>query len=111
MTQGDREPERDEHPATLAGHLALYLREPTLWPVLVVVLAAVTAFGASALLLALRDHNPLAAGAVLVAGVASVELCLRDRRRGGFGAATAIVAVGWLLSAGAAGTAVALGWY
>ena len=111
MARDEPDDARDVSPADLGGHLLVYLREPTLWPVLTVAIAIGTTFGGSALLLALRDRNGFAIAALAIVGIASAELCLRDRRRGGFGLVSGVVVGGWVLCALAAGTAIGLGWY
>jgi hypothetical protein len=75
-----------------------YLREQTLWPVLVAVLAHVVALVAPLLVLTLRDGHPWAALAVAVFGIATgvgVGFEVRDRRRPGL--VSALLAATWLL--------------
>ncbi len=107
----DDAPEREDAPRDLAGWLAPYLRDPSLWPVTLVVFAIAVVLGASGLLLAFAERNPFALGAVLLALWISVDVSLRERRRG----RPPRVAIGalalWLASAAAAVAARSAGWF
>jgi len=84
-------------------HVLTYVREPTLGPVLFVVIGHVVAFLGPALLLALRDRHPLSAGVLVLSALASVAVVVWEVRRARRpGALTAVLAVTWLLSAGLA---------
>jgi hypothetical protein len=80
-----------------------FVREPTLWPVLLVVIGHAAAAIAPAMLLAVRDRNPTAWLALVVLAALSVSVPVyevdRQRRPG---ALSAIVLVAWLLGAGLA---------
>jgi hypothetical protein len=107
-------PEREEPPAApessgLDRHLAPFFEDFALLPVLIVGLAILVTFGAALLLLAVRERNLFAATALLVLLWMSVDVVVRDGRRGRLGLASRFVAGIWLACAAAAGAAVGLG--
>lgn len=76
-----------------------YLRDSSLWPVLVVLVLHVVAFVTPALLFAIREHRP---GAIVAVGVLSL-LTLRGfrweiRSRGKFGAISWLIVATWISS-------------
>ncbi len=76
-----------------------YLRDSSLWPVLVVLVLHVVAFVTPALLFAIREHRP---GAIVAVGVLSL-LTLRGfrweiRSRGKFGAISWLIVATWITS-------------
>jgi len=87
-----------------------YLREPTLWPVLLVLLAHAIVLVAQLLVFAWRDGGGgtfMGLGALAVLSLAAARLEVRDRRRPG--AITALVAVIWALSGLTAWAGVRIG--
>lgn len=104
-------PESDGESLRLADHLREYLRDPTLWPVLIVAVAIFVTLGTAALLTALRDRNLFASLALLVLAGVSADAATREIRGRGFGPISGALLVLWGLSAGAAGAVIALGWY
>jgi hypothetical protein len=92
------------HPTGPSGswidqHILTYVREPTLGPVLFVVIGHVVAFLGPALLLALRDRHALSAGVLGLCGLASAAVVVWEVRRARRpGALSAVLAVTWILS-------------
>jgi hypothetical protein len=102
---GGRPPAPDpfDGPSWIDRWLLPFVREPTLWPVLLVLLLHGAAFLAPLLLLLLRDGEASALVGLLPAVAlsgAGVWAELRARRRAG--ALSGVVAATWLLGAGAA---------
>ncbi len=97
----DREaPESDANqPSWVDRAILPFVFEPTLWPVLLVVIGHAIAFVTPALLWALRDGRPAAQAALLLLGLFTVRTLQfemgRQRRPG---ALTAIWAAIWALS-------------
>lgn len=76
-----------------------FVREPTLWPVLLVLVAHVVVFLAPLLLLALRDGHGGARVTLAVTALASAWAAAGEwRRRGRPGALGALLGVLWILS-------------
>jgi hypothetical protein len=92
----------------LGRHLATFLHEPMLWPVLIVVAAHLVLFGALLLLIALRGHSPFALAGLALAVVISVDAVRRELQGGGFGLVGRSTLGFWLLSAIAAWLAARL---
>ena len=90
--------------------LAPFVRDPTLWPVALVVAIIAIVFAASALLLAL-ERNGFAAAAVALAFWVGIDAAWRHRRRSGSPLALTGVLGFWGLAAGAALGARQLGWF
>ncbi len=87
-----------------------YLREPTLWPVLLVVLAHAIVLVAQLLVFVWRDGGIgsfMGLGVLAVLSLAAIRLEVRDRRRPG--AITALATVIWVLSGLAAWAGVRIG--
>jgi len=101
----------DEEPHSLLDHLAEYVREPTLWPVLLVAIAIFVTLGTAVLLSALRARNPFALLALLLLAGMSGDVAFRELRSRGPGPACGIVLAFWGLSGACAVGAIALGWY
>lgn len=91
-----------EAPSRVDRWVLVFVREPTLWPVLVVLIGHAVALLAPLLLWALRDgrSGPLVLLSLLGAG--SLSGVAWELRRRGPGALTGLLASTWLLSAGAA---------
>lgn len=107
---GRASPDGDE-PRSLGDWLAPFFEDPALWPLLFVVGGIFSVLGAAALLLATVERSPFAAAALLPAFWISVDVAFREWRRGGFGRASACIAVLWTLSAGAAVAVYRAGWF
>ncbi len=87
-----------------------YLHEPTLWPVLLVVLAHAIVLVAQLLVFVWRDGGVgsfMGLGVLAVLSLAAIRLEVRDRRRPG--AITALATVIWVLSGLAAWAGVRIG--
>lgn len=75
--------------------IATFMREPSLWPVLVVVLGSGGAFTAALLVLAAIDRNVFAAAAlVLVLGM-TVDVAVRARTRSAYRSGALLLALLW----------------
>ncbi len=96
-------------PERLADALRAAIRDPLLWPVLIVMALVAATLVAGLLLLALKLHRLPALAGVALLVFASGDLVLREWRRRGFGPTGLVLAVLWLLSATLAGVAHLLG--
>jgi pimeloyl-ACP methyl ester carboxylesterase len=100
---------QDAAPASGFGrHLAAFIDEPMLWPVLIVVAAHVVLFGALLLLLSFRSRSPFALAGLALALVASADAVRRELAGGRFGLVGRSTLGIWLLSAV---TAVTAAWF
>ncbi len=90
-------------------HLAIFYRDPTLWPVLVAAIGAVLTLGASTLVFAVRERRPYALAALVVLAWVSADAVYRDLSRRRFGVASRVVVGLWVAAAGAAVLAARLG--
>lgn len=76
-----------------------FVREPTLWPVLIVLLAHAAAFVAPAMIFAVRDEGRGSAVVLLVLALLSAAVVRFEvRRRGRPASLTAVLGVTWALS-------------
>jgi type IV secretory pathway VirB2 component (pilin) len=89
-----RQEDGDEFPG-LDEMIGSFLSEPSLWPVLIVILGSSGAFGAAALVLTIVDRNPLTGVALLLLGGMSVDLVFRSRRTAGLGNIAKLVLLIW----------------
>jgi len=99
----DEGAEDDDAPDAVERWVLPYFRDSSLWPVLLVVLAALIAFLASAVLYAVRDREPLgivATGLLLVGSLRAIRW--EWQVRGRFGAIGITLVVVWGLAALAA---------
>lgn len=92
-------------------HLAIFYRDSTLWPVLVVAVAALVTVGASMLVFAVRERSPYALAALVLLGWVSVDAVYRDLRQRRFGVASRAVVGLWGAAAAAAVLASRLGFF
>jgi len=101
----DREADDDAFPSfdELVGS---FLSEPSLWPVLIVVLGSAGAFGAAALILAFVDRNPFAAAALLLIVGMSVDILIRGRRDPRYRNAGRLIGMIWVSAIAFAGVAI-----
>jgi hypothetical protein len=91
---------KNEELSGVEGWILPYLRDSTLWPVLVVVIAHVVPFIAPMLLLAIRDLRVSAMGALLVIAYVTFAGARWEVRNGGrLGALSAVLAVTWAVGA------------
>ena len=87
-----------------------FVREPTLWPVLVTVMVHIVALAAPLLVLSLRDRHAWATAGVVafvLATAVAVQAEIRDRRRPA--SICALLGVVWVLCGAASLAAVRLG--
>ena len=94
--------ENNETPQGLEEHLLVYVRDPSLWPVLAVVVLIAGTFGASVILYALELRNPFALAALAILIVASGHALLEQYRERRVGAPVWIVVGLWTASIGVA---------
>lgn len=86
----------------------IFLRESTLWPILIVIVGHIVVFIAPVLLLATRDRRPSAMAMTVVLGWLSFSLVRFDRKRSGkLAQLSALALVVWML---AIATAVVAHW-
>ena len=103
---GDQEPREPQEKLGLERHLAVFVEDSALWPVLLVAVLIFTTGGAALLLLALGDGNPFAIGALLILLWMNVDILVRRRR---FGLVGGLLAGLWVSSGLAALGFVSLG--
>lgn len=96
---GDDDPSEERERVGLDRHLAIFVEESTLWPVLVAAVLALTTGGAALMLLALGDRNLFAIAALLILLWMSVDFTVRRRR---LGVAGGLILTFWVSSALAA---------
>ena len=100
-----RQEDGDEFPS-LDEMIGSFLSEPSLWPVLIVILGSSGAFGAAALVLTIVDRNPLTGVALLLLGGMSLDLFFRSRRTPGLGNIARLILLIWGATIVLAGVAV-----
>lgn len=105
---GRRDRNDDEFPG-LDGLIGTFMGEPSLWPVLIVVLGSGGAFGAALLVLSFVDRNPFAAVALLLIGGMTLDLAVRSRRSPELRNLARLVGLLWLAAGGLAGLAIYTG--
>lgn len=107
----DPEPEQSDDPFERAvdRHIAVFYRDSTLWPVLVVAIAAALSLGGAAMLFAVRERSPYALAALALLAWMSVDAVWRDLAHRRFGVASRAIVGLWLGAAGAAWLAAHLG--
>jgi hypothetical protein len=103
-------PERDEQPRRLADHLLEYVRDPTLWPVLLVAVAIFVTLLAAVLLAALRARSLFAMAALAAVAGVSADAIARELRGGSARVVTIALAALWSLAIAAAVSVVGFGW-
>jgi hypothetical protein len=86
--------------------IGTFLKESSLWPVLIVLLGAAGAFGGAMLVLVGVDHNPFAAAAVVLLLGMTADLVVRSRRNPGLRNLARLIGLIWLVAAGFAGLAI-----
>ena len=107
-----RQEDGDEFPG-LDEMIGSFLSEPSLWPVLIVILGSSGAFGAAALVLTIVDRNPFTGVALLLLGGMSLDLVFRSRRVPGLRNIAKLILLIWsaaiILAGVAAWTGLATG--
>lgn len=86
--------------------IGTFMKETTLWPVLIVVLGTGGAFGAALLVLVGVDRNPFAAAALLLLVGMTVDVLVRARRQGALRHLARLVGLVWAIAFVFAGLAV-----
>jgi hypothetical protein len=110
VDQDTREPAPDEQQAggsdtklsAFDRYLLPCLKESTLWPVVIVLIAHAAAFLLPAILFSFRDRSPPAMLAIAVLFGLSLRACGSDWRRRKFGPLSGLLLAIWLLAAAAA---------
>jgi len=101
--------DEDEGRDRVDRFVLVFVRESTLWPILIVIVGHMVVFIAPVMLIAARELRPSALVAMAVLVWLSVNLVRYDRRRAGrLSQLTALALVVWTLSVV---TAVAAHWY
>lgn len=78
MTEDEETPEDFPNFDELIGS---FMKEVSVWPVLIVAIGSAGAFGAAILILTGIDHNPFAAAALLLIFGMSVDVFVQARRK------------------------------
>lgn len=108
--EGRSSREEDARPSPgLDDLLGVLLRESTLWPLLIVIVASFGALGAGLVVLSLVDRNPFAAGALILMLGMTLDLLWRSRQRPGLRNLARGVGLVWLAALALAGLAVWVG--
>ncbi|MFO0691341.1 MAG: hypothetical protein U0900_21765 [Myxococcota bacterium] len=110
-TEGRRAP---QDPADADGEhfpggdqlIGTFLREPSLWPVLAVVVGSGGAFAAALIVLAILDRNPFAAAALLLIVGVTVDVAFRARSRASYRNGALLIGLIWLVGLVFTGLAV-----
>ncbi len=92
MTEDQENPEAFPSFDELIGS---FIKEPSLWPVLVVVIGSAGTLGAAILILTGVDHNPFAAAALLLLFGMSVDLWIQTRRKTALRSLARLVGLIW----------------
>jgi uncharacterized membrane protein len=101
-----RREDEEEQGVGVDRFVLVFLRESTLWPILIVIVGHVVVFVAPVLLLAVREHRTSAF--IVIAGfcLGTIRMVRFDKRRsGGLSQLSALAAVTWVLILGTAALA------
>lgn len=99
MPEPDAAPESRGYSPFVERWLLPFVVEPTLWPILLVLMGHAAAFGTALLLLGVRDHNPAALLALALLTGMSLQVLRYERAcRGRPAAFSGVVGATWLLS-------------
>jgi hypothetical protein len=91
-----------EGPSWVDRFVLVFVREPTLWPVLLVVIGHVVAFLGPLLLWSVRDGGRTASAVLALLLSLSLAAGVWELRSRGLGALTGLLLASWAASAGAA---------
>jgi hypothetical protein len=112
LARAEAEPDSEALQRVRPGRFDRFLSplfdEPTLWPVLAVLALHAVLVGALLLVLAARDRNPFALGALALVAIATVDVLVRQARAGALGRLGWSVLVLWASSAAGAALAARL---
>ncbi|MFK7896950.1 MAG: hypothetical protein AB8G23_13990 [Myxococcota bacterium] len=86
--------------------IGTFMKESSLWPVLIVLLGTAGAFGGAMLVLVGVDRNPFAAAALVLLLGMTTDLLIRSRKNQGLRNLARLVGLVWFVAACFAGLAV-----
>ncbi|HEB91434.1 MAG TPA: hypothetical protein ENI85_17800 [Deltaproteobacteria bacterium] len=101
--------EDEESPEDFPGVddlIGSFMKEASLWPVLVVVIASGGAFGAAMLVLTFVDRNPFAAAAMLLVAGLCLDVVFQARRHGRYRHAARLIGLIWCMAIAFAALAI-----
>ncbi len=107
----DAEPSEGPEERRVERFIRPYFTDSTLWPVLFVLVGALSTLGASVLLLAVEGRNVFALAALAILLLGSADAVFHDLRRRRIGLAAGAVLGLWALSGAIAFAAVHWGLY
>ena len=102
----DRESEDEEGFPSVDQIIGTFMKESSLWPVLIVMLGSAGVFGGAMLVLAGVDKNPFAAAALVLLLGMTADVVFRSRRQTGLRNLARLAGLIWLVAAAFAGLAV-----
>ena len=97
LEHGLRDDEDDAFP-TLDELIGTFFGEPSLLPIVIVILLTGGAFGAALLILTGLDRNPFAAGALVLITGMTVDVCLQARKKPSFRNLALLIGMVWGVS-------------
>ena len=102
---GDDEESPEDFPS-VDELIGSFMKEASLWPVLVVVIASAGAMGAAMIILTVVDRNPFAAAALLLVLGMSVDVLIQSRRHAHYRNGAKLIGLIWLAAVAFAGLAI-----
>jgi hypothetical protein len=107
VEKDEKEPERatDEFPS-VDELIGSFMKEASLWPVLIVAIGSGGAFGAAVLILTVIDRNPFAAGALLLTLGMTIDVLIQSRRKAVYRNIAKLVGVVWCVAFAFAGLGI-----
>jgi len=98
--------ESPEDMSNLDDVIGSFMKEASLWPILVVAITSAGAFGAAMLILVGIDHNPFAAAALVLLIGMSIDVIVRARRKTVYRNLARLVGLVWCAAIALAGLAI-----
>ena len=92
-----RDDEDDSFP-TIDELIGTFFGEPSLLPIVIVVLLSGGAFGAAMLILTVLDRNPFASAALILITGMTVDICLQARKKQSFKNIARLIGLTWAAS-------------
>ena len=92
-----RDDESDAFP-TIDELIGTFFQEPSLLPIVIVILLSGGAFGAAMLILTVLDRNPFAAAALILITGMTVDICLQARKKQSFRNVARLIGLVWAVS-------------
>ena len=92
-----RDDEDDAFP-TIDELIGTFFGEPSLLPIVIVMLLSGGAFGAAMLILTVLDRNPFAAAALILILGMTVDICLQARKKQSFRNVARLIGLVWAAS-------------